>query len=496
MIFKKNKAAQPEKEQKEKRPVKERVRRMFGKRFVAGSYSVFAAVVVVAIAVVLNLMAAALPSDKTQIDLTDQSIYTLGDQTKRVVNSLTDDVTLYLLAQSGNEDDTVARLLDRYAGLSSRIRVEYVDPNERPTFLDNYDLDITRLYANSVLVECGDRVRLVGYDEIYVSSYEMDYYAYSYNVTTSFDGENVLTNAIHYVSSADIPKVYTLTGHGESELGSTVSTYISRDNMESSSLSLLMIEDVPEDASVVVIHAPQSDLSADEAQMLIRYLDNGGRIVLVTDYIAEGEMTNLLSVAQHMGMTAGTGLVVEGDRNMHVNRYPYYLLPDIGDHEITDPLVEGKYYVLLPLAQPIETVDGSSASVTTLLETSSSAYSKAAGYAMETTEKEDGDAAGPFAVACASELGEGRMVWVASSGLLTDSVNAMVSGANSDLFMNSLNWMCDQAETISIRAKSLDETGLTLTQAQSSFWSIVLLGVIPGALIVAGVIVVMRRKRR
>ncbi len=496
MRLSKNRAQKAERPQREKRPLKERVRRMFGKRFFAGSYSVFAAAIVIAIAVVLNLMAASLPSDKTQIDLTDQSLYTLSDQTRRVANSLTQDVTLYLLAQSGGEDETVLRLLERYADLSSHIRVETVDPNEKPTFLDNYDLNIERLYANSVLVECGDKVRLVGYDEIYVSSYEMDYYTYNYTISTDFDGENALTNAIHYVSSEDIPRVYTLTGHGESELSSSVATLIERDNLETSTLSLLMIEDVPEDASAVVIHTPQSDLSAEEADMLIRYLDAGGRIVLLTDYMEAGEMENLLRVTQHMGMTAGTGLIVEGDRSRHVNRYPYYLLPEVQSHAISDPLIEGGYYVLLPLAQPIQTVEDSEATVTALLETSDDAYSKASGYEMTSTEKEEGDAEGPFTVAAASERGEGRMVWVASAGLLTESIDAMVSGANSDLFMNSLNWMCDRAETISIRAKSLDESGLTLTQAQSSFWSIVLLGVIPGVVIVTGIVVVMRRKRR
>ena len=88
------------------------------------------------------------------------------------------------------------------------------------------------------------------------------------------------------------------------------------------------------------------------------------------------------------------------------------------------------------------------------------------------------------------------MVWVASSELLTDTVNAMVSGANSDLFMNSLDWMCEQEETISIRSKSLDTTGLTLTSAQSGFWSAVLIGAIPAALVIAGIVIVIRRKRR
>lgn len=450
----------------------------------------------IAIAVVINLMVNALPSDKTEIDLTSQSIFTLSDQTRRIVAGLDQEVTLYLLAQSGNEDDKVTRLLDRYAALSDRIKVKYIDPNEKPTFLDSYDLGSTPLYANSVLVECGERTKLVGYNEIFVTSYSMDYYSYSYTTTTEFDGENALTNAIHYVSSDNVPKVYTLTGHGESELSDTLTTLIERDNMETGNLSLLMIEDVPEDASVVVINAPTSDLSGDEADMLIRYLEAGGRIVLVTDYIEAGEMENLLRVTARMGMTAGEGIIVEGDKNMHLNRYPYYLLPEISSHEITDPLIEGRYYVLAPLAQPIVETDDLDASVSTLLKTSESAYAKVAGLAMETTAKEEGDTDGAFIVAAASELGEGRMVWFASAMLLEDNVNAMVSGGNSNLFMNSVNWMCDQQETISIRAKSMDEQGLTLTLAQSSFWSIVLLGVIPGAIILCGVVVVVRRKRR
>lgn len=492
------KAAEPKekKTKKEKLPMKERMRKMFGKRFFAGSYSVFAAAVVIAIAVVVNLMAAALPADKTEIDLTSQAIFTLSDQTKRIVSGLDQDVTLYLLAQSGGEDDTVTRLLNRYASLSDKIKVTYVDPNEKPTFIDNYELGDTPLYANSVLVECGSRTKLVGYDEIFVTNYSMDYYSYNYTTTTDFDGENALTNAIHYVSSDNIPKVYTLTGHGESELSSTLDTLIERDNLESGTLSLLMIEDVPEDASVVVINVPTSDLSTDEADMLIRYLENGGRIVLITDYIQSGEMENLLRVTAKMGMTVGEGIIIEGNREMHVSRYPYYLLPDIASHTITEPLIDGRYYVLAPLSQPIVETEDATASVIALLETSSSSYAKLAGLDMETTAKEDGDTDGSFMVAAASELGEGRMVWMSSAKLMDDNVNAMVSGGNSDLFMNSVNWMCDQQETISIRAKSMDEQGLTLTQAQNSFWSIVLLGVIPGAVIVLGIVIVMRRKRR
>lgn len=476
---------------REKNPV---ARAAFRKRFSAGGYFLAAVAVVIAIAVAANLVVSALPSESTQLDLTAQSLFTLSDQTRRVAAALDRDVTLYLLANRGGEDETVRTLLDRYAGLSDRITIELVDPTEQPTFLDRYELEISRLYANSVLVVSGSKSRLVGYDEIFVTSYSMD--GYGYTTSTSFEGENALTNAIHYVSRDDLPKVYTLVGHGETELPDSITQLIERDNLQTENLSLLMIDSVPEDASAVVIHVPTGDLSADEADMLIAYLERGGSVVLMTDYIAQGQMENLLRVTSAMGLTAGQGIVVEGDRNKHLSRYPYYLLPDIAGHEVTDPLAEGGYYALVSLAQPILTLDGMDASVTQLLTTSSEAYSKPAALEMTTTDKEDGDIDGPFAVMAASEKGEGKMIWATTAELLSDRLNALVSGANSDLFMNALSWMCGQEETISIRAKSMDSSTLTLNGAQSTFWSAVLIGVLPGLLLIAGAVVTIRRKRR
>ena len=198
------------------------LRKMFGKRFRAGGYAALAAAIVIAIAIAANLLVCALPSSATQLDLTSQSLYTLSDQTRRIVTALDREVYLYLLSTTGYEDSGVTRLLDRYAALSDQIVVEYIDPAVRPTFLDDYDLEVTQLYANSVLVVCGDRFRLVGYDDIYVTEYSMDYYSYSYTSTTNFDGENALTNAIHYVSSDDLPVAYALNGHGESELSESL----------------------------------------------------------------------------------------------------------------------------------------------------------------------------------------------------------------------------------------------------------------------------------
>ena len=480
---------------KQNKPLGQRVKAMFGGRFRAGSYSVAAAAIVVAIAIFLNLIVGSRPSTMTEIDMTANSIYALSDQTKRIAASLDKDVTLYIICNQGNEDDTIQRLLNRYADLSSHIKVTSVDPTSDPTFLTKYELDINQLYENSVLVVSDSKNRLVGYDEIFVTEYSMDYYSYNYTTTTTFDGENALTNAIHYVASDDLPKVYTLTGHGEEALSDSIKAMLKQDNFEYEDLSILTAEALPEDAAAVIIHQPATDLNEDEATLLTTYLANGGNVVLVTGYMAVDKMPNLLSITQAMGLELGDGIIIEGDRNMRLTRYPYYILPDTASHDVTDSIINAGYYILSPLAQPIVETKDSTAAITWLLTTSDSAYAKVDALNMTTTSKEDGDTDGPFNVGAVSEKG-GKLLWLTGDGMFDEYIDSAVSGGNSNLLLNTLNWMGGQEESISIRAKSLDETGLSVTESESGFWSVVMIGVIPAALVAVGLVIWARRKRR
>ena len=479
----------------QKKPLGQRVKATFGGRFRAGSYSVAAAAVVIAIAILLNLIIGSLPSTMTEIDMTANSIYALSDQTKRIAASLDKDVTLYIICNQGNEDDTIQRLLNRYADLSSHIKVTSVDPTIDPTFLTKYELDINQLYENSVLVVSDSKNRLVGYDEIFVTEYSMDYYSYNYTTTTTFDGENALTNAIHYVASDNLPKVYTLTGHGEEALSDSIKAMLEQDNFEYEDLSILTAEALPEDAAAVVIHQPATDLNEDEAALLTSYLENGGNVVLVTGYMSVDGMPNLLSVTRAMGLELGDGIIIEGDRNMRLTRYPYYILPDAASHDVTDSIVNAGYYILSPLAQPILETAGSTSDITWLLTTSSSSYAKVDALNMTTTSKEDGDTDGPFNVGAIS-VKDGKLLWLTGDGIFDEYIDSAVSGGNSNLLLNTLNWMGGQEESISIRAKSLEETGLSITESESGFWSAVMIGVIPAALVAIGIIVWARRKRQ
>ena len=94
---------------------------------------------------------------------------------------------------------------------------------------------------NSLVVECGDRYRYISYNDIYVT--ESNVYSYSYS--TSFDGEGAITSAIDYVTTDDLPQLYVLEGHGESELPSTFSDQLEKENYEVNTLSLLTVDEIP-----------------------------------------------------------------------------------------------------------------------------------------------------------------------------------------------------------------------------------------------------------
>lgn len=470
-------------------------RKMLEYRFLAGSWSAFAVIIAITIAVLANLIAGNFPVQVTQIDLTSNSIYTLSDQTRQIMAPLDKDVRLILLASTGNEDSSVIRFLNAYTSLSDHIKVETVDPASNPAFLKSYELDMSKLYQNSVIVQCADRYRLVSYNEIYVKNYTMNYQTQGYDTTTAFHGENAVTNAIHFVTSQQLPKVYLLQGHGEQELSKDINELIRKDNMELQTISLLTQESIPSDASAVLINAPSADLSDDEAEMLMNYLKNGGNVFLITDYIAEGKMSNLLRVTQSMGLTVQQGIIIEGDQNMRVSRYPHYLLPEIADHETTKGLKANGYHVITPIAQPIVQTDSGGTAVTWLLSTSASAYAKQAALEMKDTKKEPGDTDGPFHVGAVS-AGQGKLIWFSSGGMLLDQIDRAVAGGNSNLLLNLMNWSSNHEERISIRAKSMNEERLTVPEAASHLWSAVMIGLLPVALICVGTAIRERRKRR
>ena len=227
--------------------------------FQGGTYSLIISAVVLALMIVINILVSALPSTLTQYDISAAQLYSITSNTKVVVNALEKDVTIYWIVQSGEEDQIIENLLDKYESLSDHITVEKKNPDIYPTFAEQYTDETVQ--NNSLVVECGDKYRFIGYDDIYL--YETDMYSYSYNA--SFDGEGAITSAIDYVVSEELPQVYVLEGHGEAELPSVFSEQVEKENMELTTFSLLTVDEIPEEADCVLIYSPSSDISLSYA---------------------------------------------------------------------------------------------------------------------------------------------------------------------------------------------------------------------------------------
>ena len=476
--------------------------------FRAGGYSLAAAAILIAIAVAVNLVVGALPTSWTNLDLTSDAIYSLSSQTQQLVADLPEEqtVTIYWLVQDGYEDGTIEQLLERYEDLSNQLEVVKKDPVVYPTFAQQYTS--SSIYNNSLIVVCGERSRYISYYDIYQSDYS-NYYTTG-SVDTSFAGESELTSAIDYVTNSDLPVVYNLTGHGESNLPSSLTEAIETDNLLIEDLSLLTEGAIPEDADALLLYSPQSDLSENELTLLTDYLAAGGRLLLVTDYLEE-ETPNLDALTASYGLSRTDGIVLEGDASRHVQGYNYYLLPEIdSSHEITSPIASGNYYILTPVAQGIEISQDlrDTLTVTPLLTSSEESYSKPDGYNITTYEKEEGDIDGPFNLAVAVEetvstqedetrySDTTRLVWFTSSASFEAATNEMVVGANYDLFLNALEWMSGQESAVSVRAKTLSSSYLTVPTASASFLSVLLIGVLPVAALALGAMIVIQRRRR
>ncbi|MBR6525301.1 MAG: GldG family protein [Clostridia bacterium] len=460
-----------------------------------GALHALSIVLVAALLAGVNIGVGFLPSSWTEKDLSGTELYTFSEQTEKILDELETDVTLYLLAPAGKENEIMTRFLNRYAEKNARIHVESLDPADDPAFVEQYGIDLNRLYVNSVLAASEKRHQLVGYDQIYqmtVNTLEDG----TQETLAYFNGESVITSALHYVSRATFPKVYILQGHGEKDLGDTVKGYMTAENLMAEPLSLISADRVPEDAACVLIHVPKADIAPEEAEQLIAYLQSGGKVFLVTDYMEDDAMPNLMQVTSFMGMTAKTGLIMEGDTSKHLNRYPYYLLPDLSDHAVTSALKAGGYRVLLPISQPIEETVGSGAAMAKILTTSDKAYLKRDGLQTTQLEKTDEDETGTYTVGALAYKQDARFFWITSSQLLDQPVNTMVAGANYDMFMNGLGMLCDQTETLSIRVKNLNTHVLSVPQQAQSRFTVLIIGVLPALILAAGAAVYIVRKRK
>lgn len=460
--------------------------------FSTGVFSSTMIVAVLVFVVLVNLIGQSLPEKYASIDVTKEKLYSISDETKELVRNLSEDVTIYVISSKDNQDETVLKTLEGYKELSSHIKVEYKDPAKYPNFFTEYTSG--SINRNSLIVVSQKRSKVIDYSDLYET--EIDYTTYSQN-PTGYDAEGQLTSAISFVTSEELPKVYVIEGHDETELDTTFASALAKENIETASINLLQHDSIPEDARAIMILSPLSDFSKDDADKVINYLKQGGKAFITTG-VTDKDMTNFKSILEFYHISLQDGMVAENDSNHYYNN-PFYLFPDVAYDTITEEIY-GKKLIFAPYAQAMLTTESEDVSYTELLTTTENAYNKADLTNMQDFTKEEGDISGPFQIGVIATKQLENQASVAavfsSEAMFSQNANSYTADANLQLFTNTWSSMVEHESPVSIPVKNLENSNLTVTQGSFIWISLFTVILIPVALLITGIVIWTKRRRR
>jgi ABC-type transport system involved in multi-copper enzyme maturation, permease component len=446
----------------------------------------------IAVTVLVNLVADQLPLSVSSIDMTSNHLYSLTDDTVQFLKNMQEDVTIYVYGKKSTLDETISRTLSKYESESSHIKVEYKDPVKYPNFASDYSSDT--LQENSLIVVGEKRNKVISYEDMYET--QIDYNTYSQQ-TTGYDGEGRITSALDYVTAAEMPVVYRITGHDEQELDSSFRTAMEKANLTVEDLNLMDQDKVPEDADAIMILAPLSDFSTDDAQKVKDYMAAGGKAIVVTTY-TDQDMTNFKSILDEYGVSVTKGILAETD-NGHYYQNPFYLIPEVKSNTYTSDFADSKY-VFAPYAQGLTVSENDALSVTQMLVTSENAVVKDDPQNMTSYESEDGDETGQFTLGAKVEKTAddttSTLFVFSSENLFTDESSQMVGGSNLQLFTRVINDLSEEQSSVSIPVKEYTQESITVPQNQFVFLGLTTVILLPVLLLTAGIVIWVRRRRR
>ncbi len=452
----------------------------------SGAYASVLAAALLAVLVLLNLVVGALPRQYTEFDISAGRMFTLTETTKTLLAGLDRDVTAYYLGITGQEDPNITHTLDRYAGLTSHFTWEQRDPNLYPAFPQQYGAQNARV--DSVILVSGDNSTVLdSYGDLYTADYEAGAYTLS--------AENAITAGIARVCSTESCVLCQLSGHGEQELPAGFTDTLQNLGVSVQTLNFASAGSVPAEAAALLINAPQTDLSADEADLVREYLDGGGALLVDTDLtFATPTLDALLA---ECGLHRQEGLLLDDDPDhYYYGANAAYILPDIASTEATAGITHGMA-VFTPMAQGILTDEEPEYFCTPLLTTTDASYAMQDYATAEWLRKGEDDPAGPFSVAVAGEnVSTGaRLIWVGCGNTFLDSIDQAVNGGNAQFLGSAVNWLTGRQGTV-IDAKSLSAATLNVPASAGTALGLGFTVALPLAILIGGAVWCLARRRR
>jgi ABC-type uncharacterized transport system involved in gliding motility auxiliary subunit len=468
-----------------------------------GGYATLLIVGALAVVLVINVLVGQIPG---KLDLTKNKIYSLSEETYKLLDSLSTDVTVTTVGKLGSEDPTVKTILGKYAAHNRHEKLQTMDPDLNPGWTKQYDTTGQGLGAGTLVVAAGKKFKTIGVYDMY--NYDTSNYdpanPNSQPQLTSLSVEQRVTSAVQYVTADRNVTAYVLNGHGELTLASLgMNNAVSNENYEVKELNLLTAASVPADANIVLVLAPKKDLAPEDADKLRTWLAGGGRMVVLVDVITAGsQLPNLAGLLKTYGVEVQSLVVIEGDKNKVAAQNPLFVIPSLEYHDIVSPLRTNNYDVVLIGAQAVQTLElkKRTLKIEPLLTSSAQSFGKHDIANAKSVQKEAGDVPGPFTLAVAitdpapTPGGtDTKLVVVGDVKFLQQGLPSQVPG-NGDFFMNSLGWLKGQKESLTIRPKNVQQMRLSISNLWALLFSGIVVIILPLLILGSGFIVWMRRR--
>ncbi|ADK30136.1 GldG family protein [Brachyspira pilosicoli] len=444
-------------------------------------FGILSLIIILAILVGLYIISINFP---IRFDLTQNKSYTVSQQTMDVISRIDSPLSIVVL-RSPSTDPTSADwrsdlLLDQYQRLSKHITVEYINPIEKPSAKSKYQM-----------TQVGEIIFSYGQSK-QVRVYRKDLTTQS-KVTSEplFVGEEKFTQAIYTLLEQESYVVYFTVGHGERQLQdrggeglSYVKTYLENENYKVRDLNIIL-ENIPTDASLIVIASPVETFSDFEIEKLNNYVKTGGKLLVLYDSFMDRSNfnSNLDVFLSDWGFKTKNDYIIDPVSSVVI---PVNVVPQYTAHPITQTLKEGNVFACLVVARSILSGESKySGSFENIITTSPQGYGKEeATFDLSRARfNPRTDIAGPVPLAIAGTYDiEGRDVpaRIVVFGDATFALNAYINpeqgqsvdvafAGNKDLFMNTVAYLLEARQKITIRPKEASIKNLTLTTTQTNF---------------------------
>ncbi|HEX4772952.1 MAG TPA: GldG family protein [Bryobacteraceae bacterium] len=449
-----------------------------GKQAQYGATALLYSLVVIAALVLVNWLA---NRYNKSADLTANKQYTLSDQTKKIVKNLKGDATItYFDTRRGFE--SAKPMLDRYANLSNKIHVQYVDYLRNPAEAAAYGVRT----AGSAFVQVGSRR-----EEAKALTEE--------GLTGAFVKDLKGVRTVCVVSGSKEHALDDTTPVGLSQF----KDLLARDNYQAQSISLVDKTAVPGECTVLVIAGPKFDYTPNEVSAIKTYVEGGGRAMFLLDPPLNFGHDQIASNDALVNLLASWGVTPEKDLVLEQNPVGQMLglgaetplVKNYASHPIVNDLnsITG-----FPLARSLEIKNGDKTTVEKLFSTSDGAFAVTKLSSNEINPQDPSNKKGPFLLGAAGSYNTGkpsnpgRFAVIGSSGFMDNRM--LRFQANSDLALNAINWLSSDEDLISIRPKTDENQRFDITQHRMNIFSYVDLIGMPLFVIVLGIGIYLKRR--